>query len=271
MKKILLIPTLVATSATTVFGCISCSESKAQPTFFVDRVSMKTTKTTDIQLDWLPNDHSLIFNEGITFEYNNGKTASVTCDDLAARPLNISLTFNEEIVEKDITDGLLNFSYQNKTTKSKHTDSVKNIWISKYVPEPTGIVLNKFVDKTDYQQIETENTYAFNAGETYEFTIDMRKWETKDVIYSNFSFFLGTGENKTGMVKLTSTISFVLDDGRSLIYQLVSPDNTNIKFSNYGDVTAIRLCYLIRCSIQVDPEYSGTEQYKFLFVGSQDN
>lgn len=118
---------------------IHINRFEPEPEFAAPDSKMLDATTSHLIFLWQSQD--MMDFDNFTFTYDNGtKSAEVT------EPQNISfeyliLTFDEPIVDEDITDGVLSFNYTDETTNSNGSSSIENITIKKYV-EPTRIIVS---------------------------------------------------------------------------------------------------------------------------------
>ncbi|XQP55382.1 MAG: hypothetical protein ACOQNV_01275 [Mycoplasmoidaceae bacterium] len=126
---------------------ISKFEQEINFNFSVIHSQMLDKQTTNINLNWTPNNRTLSF-ENPTFKYDGAqKSAVVSTQSSSAGTQVLKLDFNEEITISDITDGILSFHYKDTVSLQEGDASVTNIYISKY--EETDIQFEFSVEESE--------------------------------------------------------------------------------------------------------------------------
>lgn len=103
---------------------------------------------TTLKLDWTPAEDEIEFSNW-SFTYN-GRAKAAEYIDVIESPtgsVSLKLTFNEIIYENNISDGILSFNYNDKTTGKTGQASVENINIQHYVA-PTELIFKIEKDYT---------------------------------------------------------------------------------------------------------------------------
>lgn len=148
MKKIyILIASLISLGF--LASCSGGNTPSGDAKFSVQETSVTVTnKTAVIHLDWTPSDHSIECS-GFTFTLiNDPITTYVTAGDVGSRPLEITITFSNDLVQDD--EGKLKFHYNDKTLNKEGDAEVKGIAV-KTTPAPTY----------DEIQIPSVDTYSY--------------------------------------------------------------------------------------------------------------
>ena len=110
-------------------GCNGGGKKPEAPTFSITESSVdydSINNTAVVHLDWTPSGDSIEISN-LAFTYSGDKTASkVEQGDVTARPREITITFNEDLTNS-ITDGKLNFHYEDNVSEIEDDGVVENI------------------------------------------------------------------------------------------------------------------------------------------------
>ncbi|XQP55384.1 MAG: hypothetical protein ACOQNV_01285 [Mycoplasmoidaceae bacterium] len=100
--------------------------------FSVEGSRMLEKRTTNINLNWTPDDRDLSF-DNFAFNYdNNTKSASIEIIDNISGQQKLKLTFEDDMDTEDITDGVLSFDYKDNSSLQEGNVIVEQIKIQKY-------------------------------------------------------------------------------------------------------------------------------------------
>lgn len=154
MKKVLLVPTILAIASAPTISLVGCGNGGDEPTKSVDfgissrQTTSKTTAT--LSLDWQPSEDSITFSSLSATSASN-KIVSYEFDIEQSRPQQINLRFENELTV-NVDDIVLEFDYHDKTQKIIDHAVLNNIHVDKYVepPEPESEIEWDFVQNGEY-------------------------------------------------------------------------------------------------------------------------
>lgn len=170
MKKILLIPTTLVALTMPLMSLCACKKGSdiIAPTFSVSGATMNTTRKATLDLRWEPENDIIEFNEGFAFTSSAGG-AIVNAGEVGDGHIPLTLTFNNDIINNSIDDGMLSFHCKNVTSGWEGDINVSEIHIASYSHLPQFTVANSTMSNAKEANIELDwtNPGAANPHDMY--------------------------------------------------------------------------------------------------------
>ena len=141
MKKVLLIPTILAIASAPTISLVGCGNGGDEPTtksvdFGISSRQTTSKTTATLSLDWQPSEDSITFSSLSATSASN-KIVSYEFEG-QSRPQQINLRFENELTV-DVDDIILEFDYHDKTQKIIDHAVLNNIPVLAPTPLPTII------------------------------------------------------------------------------------------------------------------------------------
>lgn len=222
MKKLILIPSLVATVGIpfiSMVGCVGIDEPYPWETKFETSIGKMSSPTTaTFQLGWT-NGHKLTFANDWKFVTGSTTIKSITATGGHTRPQTIFISFDSEITQNDIKDGKLTFTYSDSTADEDNVSmTIENICISKFVwkePKYDEEVILTYVPETEFDWENLVGPRGFVYPKTYKVVADFSKWvHIKQTV---FIFFLTSGSKIAAHApKTISVVDIINEKGERL-------------------------------------------------------